>query len=39
LSVGWLSLLIIVSRGDVYFPVLHHVIPLVIGVSLLAGRR
>lgn len=37
-SLGWLALLVIVSTGDVYFPVLHHVIPLAVGVSLLTGR-
>ena len=38
-SMGWLVFLVIANPDDVYFPILHHVIPLVIGVSLLAGER
>jgi hypothetical protein len=33
-SIGWL-LVFAVRRGDIYFPVLHHVIPLVIGIALI----
>jgi hypothetical protein len=38
-SLGWLVFLVIANPDDVYFPILHHVIPFVIGVSLLAGER
>jgi hypothetical protein len=32
-SIGWL-LVFVIKRGDIYFPVLHHVMPLFIGVAL-----
>lgn len=38
-SLGWLVFLVIANPDDLYFPILHHVIPLVIGVSLLTGER
>ena len=37
-NIAWLIVLAIASRGNMYFPVLHHVMPLVIGIALLAGR-
>jgi len=33
-SIGWL-LVFVIKRGDIYFPVLHHVVPLFIGVALI----
>jgi hypothetical protein len=33
-SIGWL-LVFVIKRGDIYFPVLPHVVPLVIGVALI----
>jgi hypothetical protein len=35
-NLGWLVALPIVSPRDVYYPVLHHVVPLIIGIALLA---
>jgi hypothetical protein len=32
-SIGWLAAFV-VKRGDIYFPVLHHVMPLLIGAGL-----
>lgn len=34
-NLAWLVALPVLSRRDIYFPVLHHVAPLVIGVALL----
>jgi hypothetical protein len=34
-NVAWLVALPLLSPGDIYFPVLHHTIPLVIGIALL----
>ena len=34
-STGWLVLLPVVSPIGIYFPVLHHIVPLVLGVALL----
>ncbi len=34
-NLGWLVVLPIISRRDIYFPVLHHVAPLIIGIALL----
>jgi len=34
-NIGWLIGLPLVSRRDIYFPVLHHFMPLVIGIALL----
>ena len=34
-NLSWLLLLLIFSRGNVYFPVLHHFAPLIIGIALL----
>jgi hypothetical protein len=34
-NIGWLVALSLVSRRDIYFPVLHHFMPLVIGIALL----
>jgi|GEM_PF-1236142 hypothetical protein len=36
-NLAWLVLLLIFSRRNVYFPVLHHVAPLIIGIALLAS--
>lgn len=37
-SLGWLAALPILSTGDLYYPVLHMVVPLLIGIALLAKR-
>jgi hypothetical protein len=46
--VGWttilvnasgLAVLLIFSRDDLYFPILHHIAPLLIGISLLFSRH
>lgn len=37
-NVGWLLIMLIVRRNDIYFPVLHHVAPLIIGIALLTQR-
>ena len=37
-NLGWLVILPIVSPRDIYFPVLHHAAPLLIGIALLVGR-
>ena len=34
-NIGWLILLPLVTPNDIYFPVLHHLMPLLIGVLLL----
>jgi hypothetical protein len=34
-NVAWLLILPVLSPRDIYYPVLHHVIPLVIGIALL----
>ncbi len=34
-NVGWLVVLPIITSGDIYFPVLHHPIPLLVGIALL----
>jgi hypothetical protein len=34
-NIAWLIVLSIFSRRDMYFPVLHYVMPLVIGIALL----
>jgi hypothetical protein len=36
-NVVWLVILPIFSPRDIYYPVLHHVAPLIIGIALLAG--
>lgn len=36
-NLGWLFVMLIVRPRDIYFPVLHHVAPLLIGIALLAG--
>lgn len=35
-NLGWLSVMLIVRPRDIYYPVLHHVAPLLIGIALLA---
>lgn len=34
-NIAWLVVLPVTSPRDIYFPVLHHVMPLVIGIALL----
>lgn len=34
-NVGWLLVMLIVRPHDIYYPVLHHVAPLLIGIALL----
>jgi hypothetical protein len=34
-NVGWLLIMLIVRPNDIYFPVLHHVAPFIIGIALL----
>ena len=34
-NVAWLVVLPILTPSDIYFPVLHHVIPLLVGIILL----
>jgi hypothetical protein len=34
-NLGWLVALPLVSPHDLYFPILHHPIPLVVGIALL----
>ena len=34
-NIAWLVALPVTSPRDIYFPVLHHVMPLVIGIALL----
>jgi hypothetical protein len=36
-NLGWLSIMLIVRPRDIYFPVLHHVAPLLIGIAVLTG--
>jgi hypothetical protein len=36
-NVGWLLIMLIVRPNDIYFPVLHHAAPLIIGIALLVG--
>lgn len=36
-NLGWLVILPIITPGDMYYPVLHHLMPLLIGVPLLLG--
>jgi hypothetical protein len=36
-NLAWLICLPVTSPRDIYFPVLHHVAPLVIGIALLRG--
>jgi len=37
-NLAWLVILPNASPQDIYYPVLHHVAPLVIGIMLLSGR-
>jgi hypothetical protein len=34
-NIAWLIVLSLFSRRDIYFPILHYVMPLVIGIALL----
>jgi hypothetical protein len=38
-NIAWLIALPALSPRDIYFPILHHVMPLVIGIALLRLRR
>ncbi|MFN8511039.1 MAG: hypothetical protein U0232_12550 [Thermomicrobiales bacterium] len=35
---GWLIILPIITPADIYYPALHHPIPIVIGIALLRRR-
>lgn len=37
-NLAWLVILPVFSPRDMYYPVLHHVVPLLLGVSLLMSR-
>jgi hypothetical protein len=37
-NLGWLFVMLFVRPSDIYFPVLHHVAPLIIGIALLTQR-
>lgn len=37
-NLGWLLVMLIVRPRDIYYPVLHHVAPLMIGIALLVQR-
>lgn len=37
-NLGWLLVMLIVRPRDLYYPVLHHVAPLLIGIALLTQR-
>lgn len=37
-NLGWLLVMLIVRPRDMYYPVLHHVAPLLIGIALLIQR-
>jgi len=34
-NLGWLFVMLLSRPHDIYFPVLHHVAPLIIGIALL----
>lgn len=34
-NIAWLLIMLIIRPRDIYFPVLHHVAPLIIGIALL----
>ncbi len=36
-NLAWLPVLLFFSPRNIYFPVLHHVAPLIIGIALLVG--
>lgn len=36
-NLGWPALFAVVRPDDIYYPVLHHVAPLLIGIALLLG--
>lgn len=38
-NLGWLLILPVITPQDIYFPVLHHLMPLFIGVALLWGSK
>jgi hypothetical protein len=37
-NLAWLVVLPVISPRDIYYPVLHHVAPLIIGIALLVRR-
>ncbi len=38
-NIAWLVVLPVITPRDIYFPVLHHVAPLLIGIALLLQTR
>ena len=34
-NIAWLVVLLLFARRDIYFPVLHHLMPLMMGIALL----
>ncbi len=38
-NLGWLLVMLVVRPRDFYYPVLHHVAPLLIGIALLIQRK
>ena len=34
-NIAWLVVLSLISRRDMYFPILHYLMPLVMGIALL----
>ena len=36
-NIAWLVVLSLISRRDMYFPILHYLMPLVMGIALLLG--
>ena len=37
-NIAWLVILLLVTPADIYYPALHHMMPLVIGLSLLRSK-
>jgi hypothetical protein len=37
-NIAWLVILLLVTPADIYYPVLHHMMPLVMGLSLLRSK-
>jgi hypothetical protein len=37
-NLGWLAAFTVIRPHDIYYPALHHVAPLIIGIALLASR-
>jgi len=34
-NLAWLAVLLVITRDDIYFPILHHLMPLLLGSALL----